>query len=204
MTRRVLVTGFDPFGGEEINASAETVKRLKTAPPANLDLSVRILPTEFVRAPLVLEKAIQLLEPELVICLGQARGRHCITPERIAINVSDARRMADNAGDRPTDVPVVEDGPTAYRSTLPVRAIEERLRTNGIPAQVSNTAGTFVCNHVFYSLMHLISTSRPEIMGGFIHVPVLPEQVSEEPAPSMSLDDITRGVRLAISTASGA
>ena len=203
MARRVLVTGFEPFGGEEINASGKVVKRLEANPAPNLDLSFRILPTEFARAPQALEKTIQSLEPEVVICLGQARGRHCITPERIAINVTDASMLADNAGDRPDSGPVVEDGPAAYWSTLPIKAIEKRLRTGGIPAQVSNTAGTFVCNQVFYALMHLISTRRPEVRGGFIHVPILPEQVSNEPASSMSLDDVARGIQLAISRAAG-
>lgn len=204
MPRRVLVTGFEPFGGEEINASGEVVKRLASGPASNLDLSVRILPTEFARAPHELETAIQSLEPEVVICLGQARGRHYITPERIAINVTDSLLLADNAGDRPAEEPVVEGGPAAYWSTLPVKAIEKRLRTSGIPARVSNTAGTFVCNQVFYALMHSISTRLPEVKGGFIHVPILPEQASEEPAASMTLDDVSRGIHLAISTAAGA
>lgn len=201
MRATVLVTGFDPFGGEEINASGEVVKRLEDSTFDNAEVSTRILPTDFSRAPRALEDAIRDSAPEVVICLGQARGRSQVTPERVAINAADARRIPDNADRRPLDEPVAADGPAAYWSTLPVREIEATLLACGIPARISNTAGTFVCNQVFYSLMHLLATRRSPTRGGFIHVPVLPEQALEEAAPSMTLALSVRAVELAIEVA---
>lgn len=200
MARRVLVTGFDPFGGEKINASREVVRALGSDTVSGVELTTRELPTEFGRAPRVLVEAVRNLEPEVVVCLGQARGRPQVTPERVAVNVADAPRIPDNAGLRPTDEPVVEGGPVAYRSTLPVKEIVAALKRVGIPAAVSDTAGTFVCNSVFYRLMHLLGTERPSIRGGFVHVPVLTEQAPDGSSPSMPLGDIVRAVELVIST----
>lgn len=134
----------------------------------------------------------------MIICIGQAGGRPDITIERVAINVDDAR-IADNEGNQPVDVPVVEEGPAAYWSTLPMKAIVKRLQEEGIPASVSQTAGTFVCNHLFYGLMHELEKHDKKIKGGFVHIPFLPEQASNYPGqPSMSLSTISKGIELAV------
>jgi pyroglutamyl-peptidase len=145
------------------------------------------------------------LKPRLVLCIGQAGGRAEVTPERIAINIDDGR-VADNAGRQPIDVPVVPGAPAAYFSTLPIKAIVRDLRAAGVPASVSNSAGTFVCNHIFYGLMHRIVThpvaGLPDLRGGFIHIPYLPDQAARFPgAPSMSLDTLVQALRIAVITA---
>lgn len=196
MTRRVLVTGFDPFGSEPFNSSLEAVRALEAI--AGVALTVRTLPTEFGRASQSLKKAIRHSDPDAVICVGQARGRSQITPERVAINVADARRIPDNVGHQPTDEPVVEGGPVTYWSTLPIKEIETELRDASIPARISDTAGTYVCNHVFYSLMHLLANERPTVSGGFVHVPILPGQDPEGQAPSMALPMIVRALELMV------
>ncbi len=198
--RRVLVTGFEPFGGEEINASLEAARRLKYENWEDIEVEVRRLPTEFERVMPVLEEAVEQTNPDVVICVGQARGRAGITPERVAINVADAR-IQDNAGGEPADEIIVDGGPVGYWSTLPVKEIVEELHRAGIPAAVSNAAGTFVCNRAFYGLMHLLAIKYPETRGGFIHVPVLPEQALDAEAPSMALDQIVEALKLAIEVA---
>ncbi len=156
------------------------------------------VPTVFQKSISVLKEYIEELNPEMIICIGQAGGRPDITIERIAINIDDAR-IADNEGNQPVDVPVVEEGAIAYWSTLPMKAIVKRLQEEGIPASVSQTAGTFVCNHLFYGLMHELEKHDKKIKGGFIHIPFLPEQASNYPGqPSMSLSTISKGIELAI------
>jgi len=167
--KKVLLTGFEPFGGEKINASQEVATRLNGEVIADHEVVGVVLPCEFGRAVRELKKLLKQHEPSLVICLGQAEGREGITPERVAINVDDAL-MADNAGAQPIDRAVVRGGPAAYWSTLPIKAIVQRLQSEGIPAAVSQTAGTFVCNHVFYGLMHALRNQRV-VRGGLIHVP---------------------------------
>ncbi|CAH0346435.1 Pyrrolidone-carboxylate peptidase [Bacillus sp. CECT 9360] len=161
----------------------------------------RRIPTVFDESIAVLQECLEEINPELVISVGQAGGRPDITVERVAINVNDAR-IADNKHQQPIDTPVMEDGPAAYWSTLPIKAIVKNMRENGVPASVSQTAGTFVCNHIFYGLMHLLEKGRHNVRGGFIHIPFLPEQAAAHPGqPSMSLDTIVKGIELAIEAA---
>ena len=165
----ILITGFEPFGGERHNPSQDVVRALEGRRIAGRTVVGVVLPCVFGRSLVALEKSLRQQRPELVLCLGLAAGRTEITPERVAINVSDAR-IADNAGRRPIDVPVVRGGPAAYWSTLPVKAIVAALRARGMPAAVSQSAGTFVCNHVFYGLMHALRRRRG-VKAGFVHIP---------------------------------
>jgi pyroglutamyl-peptidase len=198
--QKVLLTGFDPFGGEPVNPASEAIKRLSAKNFENIELVTKQIPTVFHKSIDVLKQAIQDIQPNVVICVGQAGGRSEITVERVAINVDDAR-IPDNEGNQPIDVPIVPNGPVAYWSTLPIKAIVKNIREAGIPASVSQTAGTFVCNHLFYGLAHLIATEFPSIRGGFIHIPFLPEQaVRHAGAPSMSLDHIVQALEIAIHT----
>lgn len=197
MTSTVLVTGFEPFDGKHVNPSWEAVVRLAETWSGRLHTAR--LPCVFGSAIPTLQTAIEVYAPELVVCVGQAGGRNTITPERVAINVDDAR-IPDNAGNQPVDVPVVPDGPAAYFTRLPVKACVAELRAAGIPATVSQTAGTFVCNHLFYGLMHLIATRYPGLRGGFVHVPYAPEQVVDGAGPSMSIDVISRALAIVLRT----
>ncbi|EPZ41033.1 pyroglutamyl-peptidase I [Alicyclobacillus acidoterrestris] len=201
MKTRVLVTGFDPFGGEQVNPALEAIKRLTGRVIEDEVGAIHVIPVEiptvFGTSIASLRQAIDANRPDIVICVGQAGGRHHITPERVAINVNDAR-IPDNEGNQPIDEPIVADGPAAYWTGLPIKAIVRALQDAGIPASVSNTAGTYVCNHLFYGLMHLLNTEYPGIRGGFIHIPFLPEQVVDKEAPSMSLDAIVRAVEIAV------
>ncbi len=196
-TRTVLLTGFEPFGGESVNPSGEIARRLHGTVIGGHRLVGALLPCVFGAAITELKKQIRTTKPALVICVGQAGGRAEITPERVAINVDDAR-IVDNAGRQPVDRPVARGGPAAYWSTLPIKAIVQQLRQRGIPAAVSQTAGTYVCNHVFYGLMHELC-GRKKIRGGFIHVPFLPEQTKNQ--PSLSMETMTAGIKLAVETA---
>ncbi|MED4750896.1 pyroglutamyl-peptidase I [Brevibacillus choshinensis] len=199
--KTILVTGFDPFGGETMNPAWESVKRLKEGSSADYKLEVRQIPTVFDKSLKYLKEAIKETSPDIVFCIGQAGGRPDITIERVAINVNDAR-IPDNEGSQPIDTEVVEGGPVAYWSTLPIKAIVKELREKGVPASVSQTAGTFVCNHIFYGLMHTISTLNPSIRGGFIHIPYLPEQAARLVGqPSMAVETIVQGLRVAIEAA---
>lgn len=187
--KRILLTGFDPFGGEQSNPSWEVVRRLDglLIGDSHQIVSAR-LPCEFVSSLHLLEAALRQHQPSIVVCLGQAGGRADISLERIAINVDDAR-MPDNAGAQPVDTPVIQGGPAAYFSSLPIKAIVQELHLAGIPASVSQTAGTFVCNHVFYGLMHCASTMDNIQRAGFIHIPYLPEQaVAHAATACMPLD----------------
>lgn len=196
--KKILLTGFEPFGGERINPAVEAMNRLKGRTLGQHVIVGLELPTVFGKSTDTLIAAMEEMGPDIVIGLGQAGGRAEITFERIAINMDDAA-IPDNDGNQPLDWPIVAEGPTAYWSTLPVKAMTDQLRARGIPASVSNTAGTFVCNHLFYGLMHHIAVSGRPIRGGFIHVPYLPEQAVRHPgAPSMALDQIVLGLELAI------
>jgi pyroglutamyl-peptidase len=194
--KKILLTGFEPFGGDALNPSEEIARQLNGAVIGRHTVAGALLPCVFGAALKELKHQIKLHEPVLVICAGQAGGRAEITPERVAINIEDAR-LPDNAGQQPVDKPVVKGGPTAYWSTLPIKAIVQALRKRGIPSSVSQSAGTFVCNHVFYGLMHELQ-AWPGIRGGFIHLPYLPEQTSEK--PSLPFDQMSAGIRLAIET----
>src|SRR5207248_2296667 len=159
---------------------------------AALEIATAALPAVFGRSLDALEDAIVAADPDIVLCVGQAGGRTALSLERVAINIDDAR-IADNAGQQPIDRPVVAGGPAAYFASLPIKAAAAALREAGLPAIVSNTAGTFVCNHVFYGLMHLAASNR-SLRGGFLHVPYLPSQAARlDGTPSMALDDIVRG-----------
>lgn len=197
----VLLTGFDPFGGDTVNPSWEAVSRLHDEVIAGHRVVGVQLPTSFARAPKVLRAAIRRHAPSLALCVGQAGGRAAISLERVAINIDDAR-IADNDGARPVDSPVVRRGPAAYFSTLPIKSMREALCAAGIPAEISQTAGTFVCNSVFYALMHRLATIRPSARGGFVHIPYLPEQaVSSAGTPSLPLETAVSALRIALATA---
>lgn len=198
----ILLTGFAPFGGESTNPSWETVRRLEGQVMADGSrIQVVQLPCEFGAANAVLAQHIALTGAQIVVCVGQAGGRSELSVERVAINVDDAR-IADNAGAQPIDVAIVAGGPAAYFSTLPIKAIVQALKHRGIPAAVSQTAGTYVCNHVFYGLMHYAAQENTIERAGFVHIPYLPEQATAHPgAPSMSLSMMMDGLLILLETA---
>ncbi|WML48710.1 pyroglutamyl-peptidase I [Neobacillus sp. PS3-34] len=199
--KKILVTGFDPFGGEPVNPALEAVKRLNGKAIEGYEVVTKEIPTVFGKAISRLKESIEEINPDIVICVGQAGGRSTITPERVAINVDDAR-ITDNENNQPIDAEIIPGAPAAYFSTLPVKAMVKIMNDNGIPASVSNTAGTFVCNHIFYGLMNHLASRGNVIRGGFIHIPYLPEQIVRNPGhPSMSLELIVKGLGLAIEAA---
>ena len=195
----ILVTGFDPFGGSSINPAWEAVKRLDgKVLDGQHTVHALMIPTVRYESLAAIKRGIEQFDPLLVIAVGQAGGRMAITPERAAINCDDFR-IPDNKGFQPIDEMIVPDGPAAYFSTLPIKRIVMRLTAAGIPAQVSNSAGTFVCNHVFYGLMDFMQKEGKGRRGGFIHVPYLPEQAAcLKNEPSMCLELIVEGLTLAI------
>ena len=196
----ILLTGFEPFGGEAVNPSWQIAQALDGQVVAGATVQAVCLPCVFGQALSTLQTVLRRHRPVLVLCLGQAGGREGLTVERVAINVDDAR-IPDNAGQRPIDSPVQPRGPVGYFSTLPIKAIVAALQAAGLPASVSQTAGTYVCNHVFYGLMHALRR-RADVRGGFIHVPFVPEQAAQNPGqPTMPLADQIAGVRLALSVA---
>ncbi len=195
----ILLTGFEPFDGEPVNPSWLIAHALDGETIGGATVTALRLPTEFGRSLRVLRAALRRHDPALVVALGQAGGRAALSVERIAINVDDAR-IPDNAGARPIDAPVVRGGPAAYFTSLPVKAIVAALRARGVPAEVSQTAGTFVCNHVFYGLQHALRRRR--VRSGFVHVPYLPEQVTTRPGtPCVPLATLVDGVRVALEVA---
>ncbi|MEY8291057.1 pyroglutamyl-peptidase I [Carnobacteriaceae bacterium 52-44] len=190
---KILVTGFDPFGDDVINPAIEAVKRL----PDTIDGAEIIkleIPTVFYKSADVVKEAIEKEQPDYVLNIGQAGGRYELTPERVAINLDDAR-IADNEGQQPIDKEIKEDGDAAYFSQLPIKAMVDYMKKENIPASVSNTAGTFVCNHIMYQTLYLAMTEFSNIKAGFMHIPFLPEQVVERPnTPAMALEDIVKGI----------
>ncbi|CAI2786355.1 Pyrrolidone-carboxylate peptidase [Serratia grimesii] len=198
--QKVLITGFEPFGGERVNPSWEVVKQLNDMEFAGARIIARQLPCVFGAALEALNTAIDEVQPVMVLAIGQAGGRTDITLERVAINIDDAR-IPDNQGQQPIDETIVASGPAAYFSTLPIKAMVNSMREAGIPASVSQTAGTYVCNHVMYGLLHRLSDQQA-IKGGFIHIPYLPEQAAAHPsAPSMAANTVLFALELAISIA---
>ena len=196
---QVLLTGFAPFGGESVNPSWEAVQALHNEVIAGHRIRTRCLPVAFGEAVDELHRAIRTSRPALVLCVGQAGGRASMSLERVAINVDDAR-IPDNAGAQPIDRPVVDGAPAAYFTDLPIKAMLAALREAKIPVEVSQTAGTFVCNHVFYGLMHALR--RRATRGGFIHIPYSPEQARHHPgAPSLEVETVRDGLRLALQVA---
>lgn len=195
---KVLVTGFDPFGGATINPAYEAVKKLPDEIQGANIIKVEI-PTVFGDGPDAVEAAIKQHQPDIVLCIGQAGGRTHITPEFVGINFRDAR-IPDNKGKQPVNEAIHADGPAAYFTKLPVKAIVEKLKSEGIPAALSYTAGTYVCNDVMYSLLYAIDKKYPHIRGGFIHVPYDASQAAELTAttPSMPVCMISKGLMHAI------
>ncbi len=198
-----LLTGFDAFGGDTINPSWLAVERLHGEIIGGHRIISVCLPTSFARSPKALRAAIRKYRPALILCIGQAGGRASISLERVAINVNDAQ-IADNDGEQPVDTPVVRGAPAAYFSTLPIKSMLAQLREAGIPAEISQTAGTFVCNTVFYALMHAMSRHDvlQRVRGGFIHIPYLPEQASSHAsALSLPLHAVVDALRIMVTTA---
>ena len=194
---KILVTGFDPFGGETVNPALEAVKLL----PKEIhgaEVYWAEIPTVFYQSAEVLEAEIVRYHPDAVLCIGQAGGRASLTPERVAINQDDAR-IPDNQGNQPIDEPIRMDGEVAYFSTLPIKAMVQAIKEEGLPATVSNTAGTFVCNHLMYQALYLADKKFPNMRAGFMHIPYMTEQVVNKPnTASMNLTDIVRGIEAAI------
>lgn len=194
---KILVTGFDPFGGEEVNPAIETVKRLPDTIGGAKIIKLEI-PTVCHQSLRVIDEAIAGYDPDVVLSVGQAGGRPDITVERVGINVDDCR-IPDNAGNQIVDEPIYADGPAAYFVTVPIKAMVQRIRERNIPASVSNTAGTFVCNHVTYGVCHLLAVKYPGKRSGFIHIPFLPQQaVDKKNMPSMSQDMMVEAITAAI------
>ena len=194
---KILVTGFDPFGGEKVNPALEAVKSL----PSEIhgaEIHWVEIPTVFYKSAEVLETAIVRFQPDAVLCIGQAGGRASLTPERVAINQDDAR-IPDNQGNQQIDTPIRLDGQAAYFSTLPIKAMVQAIKEEGLPATVSNTAGTFVCNHLMYQALYLADKKFSHMRAGFMHIPYMTEQVLNKPnTASMCLTDIVRGIEAAI------
>lgn len=198
MKRRVLLTGFEPFGGDDFNPSEDIARRLNGRRLRGRPVVGATLPCVFGQANEVLRELIERHDPELIVCLGLAAGREAITPERVAINVDDAR-IADNAGQQPVDEAIEADGPAAYWSTLPIKAIVADLITARVPAAVSQTAGTFVCNHVFYGLMHLLQEPpHQQRRGGFIHVPAAARNGRGWRAPARLAEAVAQAIETSL------
>ena len=191
--KKLLITGFDPFGGETINPAWEAVKLLPDVIGA-YKLTRLEIPTVFGAASREVLDAAQECQPDVILCIGQAGGRKAVTPEMVAINLRHAR-IADNAGNQPQDEPVAADGPAAYFATVPVRKMAQAMEDAGIPAAVSYSAGTFVCNDTLYAVLHHYAGTQ--VQAGFVHVPFLPEQ-AKEGVPFMALDEIVRGLTVMI------
>ena len=193
--KRLLITGFDPFGGADINPSWEAVKCLPEQ-IGDWQLTKLEIPTVFVLAAQTVLDAAQDLQPDAIICVGQAGGRDAVTPEAFGANLRHAR-IADNAGNQPLAQPIEQGAPATYASTLPVRDIVEAVRKLGLPCRLSYSAGRFVCNDVLYTLLHYYRGTDTKV--GFIHVPYLPAQ-AKEGQPSMTLENIARALEIVIRT----
>ena len=191
---KILVTGFDPFGGSSVNPAFEAVKLLPEEICGAEIIKIEI-PTVYGKDGEVVAAAVAEHEPDVVLCVGQAGGRSGMTVEKVAINLMEAR-IPDNEGNQPYDQPVYEDGENAYFAKLPVKAMVGRMRERGIPARISYTAGTFVCNDIMYRVLYMIDKKYPDMLGGFVHVPYLPEQVLDLPdgTPSMSAEMIAEAL----------
>ncbi len=194
---KLLLTAFEPFGGESLNSAQEAVKLIPDR-LGDADIVKCFVPTVFAESVPTVADAIERHRPDAVLCIGQAGGRAQLTPERVAINLDDAR-IPDNAGRQPVDEAIFRDGDNAYFSTLPVKAMRAAIRKAGIPSELSCTAGTFVCNHLMYGVLYTLERSYPGVRGGFMHVPFIPSQVQENSGvPSLPLPDIVRGIEAAI------
>ena len=197
---KVLVTGFDPFGGESINPAWEAVKVIKDE-IAGAEIVKMQIPTVVGKSIAKIHDKMVEINPDIVIAVGQAGGRFGVTPERVAINVTDAR-IPDNEGNQPIDEPIFADGDAAYFSNLPVKAMVQEIKNAGYPSTLSNTAGTYICNHVMYGILYYIQNEFPNVRGGFIHVPFAASQVVNKPnTASMAIADITAAIEAAIKAA---
>lgn len=197
---KVLITGFDPFGGESINPALEAVKMLKDeiAGAGIVKLQIPVVAGKSIEK---VHEKMKEVNPDIVISVGQAGGRFGVTPERVAINITDAR-IPDNEGNQPIDEPIFADGDAAYFSNLPVKAMVQAIKDAGYPSSLSNTAGTYICNHVMYGILYYIHKEFPGVRGGFIHVPYAASQVVDKPnMPSMAIADITAALEAAIEAA---
>jgi pyroglutamyl-peptidase len=192
---RALVTGFEPFGGADINASQQLVEALAAEPPEELELATAVLPVSWARAADELARALDSAQPELVVCFGQADGRAHVEVERFALNFDDG---SDDSGET-RRAEIVADGPVAYRSLLPVDTVVDALRAEGIPAAASRDAGGYLCNHVFYVLMRVLA-ERTGVRGGFVHVPLLPEQALDRATPTVPLATLVRAARIILAS----
>lgn len=199
MMKKILVTCFDPFGGATVNPSQMAVTQL----PDEIEgaqVIKQVIPTVFGKSIDTLYGALKKEAPDAVICVGQAGGRPTITVERVAINIDDAR-IPDNESGQPIDTAIVPDGPPAYFATLPIKAMVKNCNEAGIPAAISNTAGTFVCNHLMYAACHYAAEHQPKLKAGFVHIPFVPEQTTDKPTmPSMSCADIVTALTSLIKT----
>ena len=197
--KKVLVTCFDPFDGASVNPSQMAVTQL----PHEIDgvqVLKQVIPTVFNKSIDTLYERLKAEAPDAVLCVGQAGGRPTITVERVAINIDDAR-IPDNEGHQPIDIPIFPNGPSAYFATLPIKAMVKNCHEMGIPAAISNTAGTFVCNHLMYAACHYAALHQPKLKAGFVHIPFVPEQTTDKPTmPSMSCTDIVTALVSLIKT----
>jgi pyroglutamyl-peptidase len=202
--KQILLTAFEPFGGEAANPSIEAARQMTGVDFPGTSLTVLELPVDRHRAIEAASERLRALRPDAVIMLGLAMARYRITPERVAINVDDFR-IPDNVGNQPAGEPIIEGGPVGYLSTLPIRAITDRLLRARIPAAISNSAGTYLCNRLFYCMMHLIAIEQMPTVAGFIHLPYMHEQaLDKQPdVPSLARETIVEGVRLAVEVTLG-
>ncbi len=196
--KKILLTGFEPFGGEKINPAQEALSLIPDR-IGECEITRLILPVIFASSAELLRAKMRTLRPDAVLCIGQAAGRMEATPERVALNVIDAR-IPDNANVQPVDAPICPDGPAAYFATLPIKAIVAAIRAAGLPSRVSNTAGLYVCNNIMYCALHTAATELPGCIAGFMHVPYAPEQAIGQatPQPSMSVENIARAISAAV------
>ncbi len=196
--KKILLTGFEPFGGESINPAQEALSLLPDR-IGESEITRLILPVVFGSSADLLRAKMRELRPDAVLCIGQAAGRMEATPERVALNIIDAR-IPDNANVQPVDSPICPDGPTAYFATLPIKAMVAAIRAAGLPSRVSNTAGLYVCNNIMYCVLHFAATELPGCIAGFMHVPYAPEQAVHQttPQPSMSVENIARAISAAV------
>ena len=193
----ILLTAFEPFGGETINPAQEALAVVPSEVAGTRIIKMEV-PVVFGKAIETVVQAMEREKPDAVLCVGQAGGRAGITPERVAINIDDAR-IPDNAGNQPVDTPIVPDGAPAYFSSLPVKDMVRIIREAGLPATISNTAGTYVCNHLMYGVLYHIDKFFPGMKGGFMHVPFMHEQVMDKlNTPSLSREEIARGIEAAL------
>ncbi|MDD7392392.1 pyroglutamyl-peptidase I [Fusobacterium gastrosuis] len=197
--KKILVTGFDPFGGEKINPALEVIKLLPKKIGEN-EVKILEIPTVWKKSIKKIEDEINAYNPDYILSIGQAGGRTDISIERVAINIDDYR-IPDNEGNQPIDKKIFENGKDAYFSNLPIKAMLKEIQKAGIPASISNTAGTFVCNHVFYGVRYLLETKFKDKKSGFIHIPYLPEQVVyKNNTGSMGIEILVKGITIAIQT----